>query len=102
MRILLYVYLFGAGVDVLLESLAEHFATSQDVGDSLITNPRQANALERAAESLRRAIDAAQTLTPDVVCTDVEEAAGIIGEITGQTASEDIIQQIFSRFCVGK
>lgn len=92
----------GAGVDVLLKSLAEHFATSQDVGDSLITNPRQANALERAAESLRRAIDAAQTLTPDVVCTDVEEAAGIIGEITGQTASEDIIQQIFSRFCVGK
>ncbi len=92
----------GEGIDELLSSLAGYFSVSQDVGESLITNPRQANALERAAASVRRAIDAAQMLTADVVCTDVEEAAGIIGEITGQTASEDIIQQIFSRFCVGK
>lgn len=92
----------GEGVSALLSSLAAYFTASQDVGESLITNPRQANALERASAALRRACEAAQILTADVVCTDVEEAAGILGEITGQSASEDIIQQIFSRFCVGK
>ena len=92
----------GEGVDTLLTSIAAHFAVSQEPGESLITNPRQANALDRASAALERAIAAARTLTADVVCTDVEDAAGIIGEITGQTASEDIIEKIFSRFCVGK
>lgn len=92
----------GEGVDALLASIAAYFVSSQEAGGSLITNPRQANALERASAALERAIAASQMLTADVVCTDVEDAAGIIGEITGQTASEDIIEQIFSRFCVGK
>ena len=92
----------GEGVAALLTSLASHFAASQETGGSLITNPRQANALERAVAALRRAMTALRELTADVVCTDVEEAAAIVGEITGQTASEDIIEQIFARFCVGK
>lgn len=92
----------GEGVDALLASIAAYFAASPESGESLITNPRQAHALERACAALERALDAARILTADVVCTDVEDAAGIIGEITGQTASEDIISQIFSRFCVGK
>ena len=92
----------GTGVDALLRSLSEYFALKPAAGESLITNPRQANALSRAAEALRRAGEAARTLTADVVCTDVEDAAAILGEITGQTASEDIISEIFSRFCVGK
>ena len=92
----------GLGIDALLSSLAAQFTASREAGESLITNPRQAHALERAEAALRRALDAAELLTADVVCTDVEEAAAIIGEITGQTASEEILEQIFSRFCVGK
>lgn len=92
----------GLGIDALLASLAAQFTASREAGESLITNPRQAHALERAEAALRRALDAAELLTADVVCTDVEEAAAIIGEITGQTASEEILEQIFSRFCVGK
>ena len=41
-------------------------------------------------------------VTPDAVMTEVEEAAEILGEITGEHASEDILSAIFSRFCVGK
>ena len=92
----------GEGIDILLTALASHFTASQESGGSFITNPRQANALERAVAALRRAMMASRELTADVVCTDVEEAASVIGEITGQTASEDIIDQIFARFCVGK
>ena len=92
----------GTGVDALLDALTDHFALTPAAGESLVTNPRQADALTRAGEALTRAAEAARTLTADVVCTDVEDAASIIGEITGQTASEDIISEIFSRFCVGK
>ena len=49
-----------------------------------------------AAEALSRGV------TPDAVMTEVEEAAEILGEITGEHASEDILSAIFSRFCVGK
>ena len=39
---------------------------------------------------------------PDAVLTDAEEALDALGELTGRTAREEIVQQIFSRFCVGK
>ncbi|MBE6935085.1 MAG: tRNA uridine-5-carboxymethylaminomethyl(34) synthesis GTPase MnmE [Ruminococcaceae bacterium] len=92
----------GEGVPELLAAIATDFAADRAVGESLVTNPRQADALSRAADAVARAVEAAELLTADVVCTDVEQAAEILGEITGQTASEDIISQIFSRFCVGK
>lgn len=92
----------GEGVSELLASIAAEFSADSAVGESLVTNPRQADALSRAADAVARAVEAAEILTADVVCTDVEQAAEILGEITGQTASEDIISQIFSRFCVGK
>ena len=68
-----------------------------------VTNPRQASALARAQERVRGAADAlSRGVTPDAVMTEVEEAAEILGEITGEHASEDILSAIFSRFCVGK
>ena len=41
-------------------------------------------------------------LTPDAVLTDVETAMHAIGEVTGRTLREDLVDRIFSRFCVGK
>ena len=41
-------------------------------------------------------------MTPDAVLVDVEDALEALGEITGQTMREEITNQIFSRFCVGK
>ena len=38
----------------------------------------------------------------DMVSVEVEECWQILGEITGQTASEAVVDEIFSRFCVGK
>ena len=63
---------------------------------SILTNPRQAEAVRRALEALESG------LTPDAVLTDAEEALDALGELTGRTAREEIVQQIFSRFCVGK
>ena len=53
--------------------------------------------------AVRRALAALESgLTPDAVLTDAEEALDAIGELTGRTAREEIVERIFSRFCVGK
>jgi tRNA modification GTPase len=41
-------------------------------------------------------------LTPDAILTDAEEALNALGELTGRTAREELVDRIFSRFCVGK
>ena len=69
----------------------------------ILTNVRQADAISRAAESLRLAATAlTDSVTPDAVLTDIEAAIAAIGEVTGKTMSDDIISRIFERFCVGK
>ena len=70
---------------------------------SLLTDRRQEDAARRAREALRRGRGALENgLTPDAVLTDVEEALDAVGELTGRTAREEIVERIFSRFCVGK
>ena len=70
---------------------------------SLLTDQRQEDAARRALEALDRALEALESgLTPDAVLTDAEEALDAIGELTGRTAREEIVERIFSRFCVGK
>jgi tRNA modification GTPase len=92
----------GEGVSELLHDIAARFHNTTVPGESVISNPRQAAAIDRAGASIRRAIWSARLLTADVCCTDVEDAIAALGEITGQTASQEIIDAIFSRFCVGK
>ena len=63
----------------------------------------QAEAARRARESVRRAQTALEAgVTPDALLTDVEEALEALGELTGQSVREDIVDRIFQRFCVGK
>ena len=69
----------------------------------ILTNARQADAVRRAAESMREALSALrQGLTPDIILTETDGAMMALGELTGANIREDITNQIFSRFCVGK
>ena len=69
----------------------------------ILTNARQAEAVQRALESVRAARGAmAQGFLPDLVLTETENAMAAIGELTGKTVREDITARIFERFCVGK
>ena len=93
----------GAGLDALPAVLEGWFLGENACDGSLLTNPRQFGALDRAS----RAIERAKTglclgVTPDAVLTDVEEAMAALGEVTGRTVREDITNRIFERFCVGK
>jgi len=96
--------LSGEGLDSLNEKVHNLFPEFSVIpSGELITNARQAEAISRAAESVRLVIAAlAADVTPDAALTDIEAALNAIGEITGKTMREDIISRIFDRFCVGK
>lgn len=93
----------GEGFDKLKETILNLTKLSNIPADSLIiTNERHKNALVRASESLSRAIQNISSDTLDLVSIDIKQAYLDIGEITGNTTSEDIIDQIFKKFCLGK
>ena len=70
---------------------------------TLLTNPRQADAVTRALHALQRAKAAYRAgLTPDAILTDAEDAISALGELSSKNLREDLVHAIFSRFCVGK
>ena len=94
----------GTGLEALGSLVASLFpAGAGGVGEALLTNARQAEAVTRARESLDRASRGLEDgLPPDLLLSDVEEALEALGEVTGTTVREDITARIFQRFCVGK
>ena len=93
----------GEGIPALEAAVATLFPQGEAETGSLLTNPRQADAVGRALDAVRRAEESLSLgMTPDVILTDAEEALSALGELTGATAREEIVSAIFSRFCVGK
>lgn len=92
------------GTDTLLDKICEIFNTSEIPCDGrTVTNPRHASTLNRAEARIRAAADAfADGIFADLAVCDIEEAINTLGEITGKSAQDSIITEIFSRFCVGK
>lgn len=69
----------------------------------LVTNIRHKELLERAADSLKDALNMTQAKEAmDFIEVDVKNAYAYLGEIIGETVSDDIIKEVFSRFCLGK
>ena len=92
------------GFEALRAAIDEMFAAELPPCDGkIVTNARHAAALEKAREHVRHAAEALQGgLTPDLAISDMELAVDALGEITGETASEQVLHRIFERFCVGK
>ena len=66
-------------------------------------NSRHQDALNRAREAARQAADAlAGRRTLELVAMDLRIAANAVGEIVGKTTTEDLLDSIFSTFCIGK
>lgn len=95
--------LTGNGIDKLKNKILELTKISNKSNSTvIITNERHKDALCRANESLKRAISNIDNDSLDLVSIDIKQAYLDIGEITGNTTSEDIIDSIFSKFCLGK
>lgn len=70
---------------------------------AVITNMRHKNSLIEAGNALKRAAVSIESGMPsDIASIDINEAISFLGEITGETVSDDIVQEIFHNFCVGK
>ena len=95
----------GTGLEA-LSSLIEGLYLSDGldlVSDPVITNARQLGAALAAHDAVQRALDILDTHLPvELLCVDAEVAMQAIAEVDGRAVSEDIVTQIFSRFCVGK
>ena len=93
----------GEGLDALEQAIAALFPLPDTPAGEILTNARQRDAVARAVEDLRAALDALeQGLTPDLVLTETEGAMAALGELSGRSVREDVTNRIFQRFCVGK
>ena len=94
----------GEGVDALVKALqASADATGAYNGEVIISNRRHHEALCQAQEALMAALNALQNDIPtDLMSEDIRLALHHLGSITGEITSEDILQNIFSHFCIGK
>ncbi len=91
----------GDGFDQLASLPARLLLDKPTENGELLCDLRHYQCLCRAEEALTRAVKN-QRMTPDVLLADGEDALAAIGELTGKTVSEQIVTDIFSRFCVGK
>lgn len=70
---------------------------------SFVTNIRHKNSLERASKSIEEGLSAVkQNLPYDLIEVDIKDCYDALGEITGDTVKDDIIDKIFANFCLGK
>jgi tRNA modification GTPase len=95
----------GQGIDVLKEKLHELFmdTTFPEVLPDLIPTLRQKKVFEEMSESLARAFQLnEQKVSPEFIALDLQKALEEIGSLIGTTTTEDVLDQVFSRFCIGK
>jgi tRNA modification GTPase len=77
--------------------------TSESSSEILLSNLRHKQALERAREGLERALEATKAnLSVEFLSVDLGAALQALGEMVGETTSEDLLERIFSQFCIGK
>lgn len=71
--------------------------------NKMVTSIRHKNLLDKAEENIDRALISIDDGIPiDLVSVDIKEAWSCLGSITGDTVEEDIVNEIFSKFCIGK
>ena len=92
----------GNGLDKLKKVIAEISFGDIALDKAYVVEERHYAALLKAAKALKSATENLETLTLDIIAVDLKDAWDALGEITGETANEEIISTVFSKFCVGK
>ena len=93
------------GIDLLYEKINKLFNLNQINldNDVLITNIRQKDFINKAIENVKKARETIDNkMTTDIVAIFIKDILEDLGNITGEFVTEDIINEIFSKFCLGK
>lgn len=92
----------GAGVDRLFEETAK-ILHLEGLHERVLLNARHSPLVERAISSIEAALDAlSQPVPDDLVAVGLYDALNSLGQVTGETATEDMLERIFADFCIGK
>ena len=94
----------GEGIEEMKEMLGQMTGSDQLHGENVIvTNARHYSALLQVTESLERVIEGLDNNIPeDLIAIDIRHAIHYLGEITGEITTDEILQNIFKNFCIGK
>jgi len=93
----------GSGLDELRKALRSLLMGCAREPEIVVTNLRHKAALERAQESLKRSVKAcAASLPVELLAVDLQETREALEEIIGIVTSDEILERIFSQFCIGK
>ena len=104
-RVVQTAILEGKGLEALKTAMREELLGDAFVtGDSpIVTNARHQDALRRANAALNDAIESlTNAMPPELVAVDLHISLDALGDIVGKTTTEDILDRIFSQFCIGK
>ncbi len=93
-----------SGIEELERAISKLFLEQKlQPGQVYLSNVRQRDALQKALDALLRAKAGNEEEMPyDLLFVDLEDVLSALGEVTGLTVQEEIVDQVFSRFCVGK
>jgi tRNA modification GTPase len=96
--------LSGAGVEMLEAAMREHSGVDSATEDAFLARERHLAALRRAALHLGGAADQLSSIAPplELFAEELREAQNALSEITGEFSADDLLGEIFSRFCIGK
>ncbi|MEO8626945.1 MAG: tRNA uridine-5-carboxymethylaminomethyl(34) synthesis GTPase MnmE [Betaproteobacteria bacterium] len=89
----------GAGVELLRSAIEEHFAGTTKYGDAFSVRERHLSALNSAGRHLDQA---RRSEAVELMAEDLRAAQQALGSITGQVVADDVLGEIFNRFCIGK
>ena len=95
----------GKGLEALKTAIREELLGDTFVTDDspIVTNARHQDALRRANAALNDAIESlTNAMPPELVAVDLHISLDALGDIVGKTTTEDILDRIFSQFCIGK
>ncbi|MFD0792083.1 tRNA uridine-5-carboxymethylaminomethyl(34) synthesis GTPase MnmE [Mucilaginibacter litoreus] len=87
-----------------LKMMIYHAAVKDQLSgnETLVTNIRHLEALQKTEEALMRVLNGIDDTTSDFLSMDIKQALHYLGEITGAVTTDDLLENIFNKFCIGK
>ena len=95
----------GEGKQELFDEISKIFKLNEiaNDGEIIVSNQRHKYLIKNARKNVKLSIDAIKNNMPiDIISSSIRQILEDLGEITGETVTEDIISEIFSKFCLGK